>query len=202
MATLSSAVTDLAPPSVSVTLAISPSTYKHGDSENAIPDLSVTATLDSSAPKPVTLQTWSTVFNPGLALKRRNFTAQDISQDPPTNIKLEITKGPRRPGFQHKKGSNDERYYVTLYPGQEVTVAKQPLQIVKRTKDDAPVFQAGHTYSLGLSEEGRKVQTWWWGTTDDVLDEVGGPPKDVSGIEGKGDIVLNMEEPVSFEIVE
>ncbi|RYP21190.1 hypothetical protein DL765_002329 [Monosporascus sp. GIB2] len=201
MATVSSAVTDLAPPSVSVVLTISPSTYKHGDSENAIPDLSVTATLGSSTPKPVTLHTWPTIFNPGLALRRRNFTAQDVSQDPPTNIKLEITKGPKRRGFQRKKGSYDEKYYVTLRPGQEVTVAKQPLNIVKRTKDGAPVFRAGHTYSLGLSDEGREVRSWWWGTTDDVLDEVDGPPKNVSGIEGKGDIVLNME-PVSFQIVE
>ncbi|RYP73600.1 hypothetical protein DL771_003488 [Monosporascus sp. 5C6A] len=201
MATVPSAITDLAPPSVSVALAISPSTYKHGDSENVVPELSIIATLDSSTPKPVTLQTWPTIFNPGLALKRRNFTAQDISQDPPTNVRLEITKGPKRPGIQRKKGSRDEAYYVTLHPGQEVTVAKQPLNVVKRSRDDAPVFRAGHRYSLGLSDEGRKVQTWWWGTTDDVLDEVGGPPKDVSGIKGKGDIVLIME-PVSFEIVE
>ncbi|RYO74751.1 hypothetical protein DL766_008371 [Monosporascus sp. MC13-8B] len=133
----------------------------HGDIENAIPDLSVTATLDSSAPKPVTLHTWSTIFNPGLALMGRNFTAQDISQDPPTNIKLEITKGPRRPEVQRRICSYDERYYVTLHPGQEVTVAKQPLNIVKRTKDGAHVFRAGHTYSLGLLDEGRMIRTWW-----------------------------------------
>lgn len=201
MVETSPAVTNLTPPSILVALAISPPTYKHSDSEKAIPELSITAILDSSAPQPVTLQTFSTIFNPQLALKRRSFTAQDISQYPPTNIKLEITKGPKRSGIQRKKGSADERYYVTLHPGQEATVAKEPLSIVKRIKDDAHVFQEGRTYSLGLSDKGKKVQTWWWGTTDDVLDEVGGPPKDVSGIEGEGDILLIMES-VTFEVVE
>ena len=199
MTSISFTIAGLPPPSVSVVMAISPSTYKHGDSEDAIPKLSVIATLDSSTPKPVTIQTWSTIFNPHLALKRRNFTAQDISQDPPTDIKLEITKGPQRSEFQRRKGSNDKKYYVTLHPGQAVAVAKEPLGIVKRTKDDAPVFQTGHTYCLGLSDEGKKVRTWWWGTADDVLDEVDGPPKDVSGIKGEGSIILLME-PVSFEI--
>ncbi|KAI1400240.1 hypothetical protein F4819DRAFT_487777 [Hypoxylon fuscum] len=201
MSTVSSAVIDLAPPSISVVLAISPSTYQHGDGEHAIPDLSITATLDASAPKPVTVQTWATIFNLDLALKRRNFIAQDISHDAPTNINLEITKGPKRPGFQRKKGSNDDKYYVMLHPGREVIVAEQPLNIVKRTKEDVYVFQAGHKYRLRLSDEGKNVRTWWWGTTDDVLDEIEGPSKDVSGIEGQGNIVL-IVEPVSFTIVE
>ncbi|KAI1454244.1 hypothetical protein F4805DRAFT_328691 [Annulohypoxylon moriforme] len=201
MGTASFPTVDLTPPSISVISTISPSTYKYGRDENSIPVLSLKATLDPQTPRPVTVQSWSTVFNPGLALKRRNFTVQDISQDPPTDINLEITKGPKRPGFQRRKGSNEEMYYVTLHPAQETTVAEHPLNIVERVKGDVPIFQAGHTYRLGLSDEGKNVRTWWWGTTDDILDEVDGPPKDVAGIEGHGNIVLSME-PVTFEVVE
>ncbi|KAI5921526.1 hypothetical protein F4810DRAFT_722093 [Camillea tinctor] len=203
MNNVSSAVMHPPPPSVSVALTISPSTYKRGDGDsgNAVPDLSVAATLDSSAPKPVTIRTWASILDPALALQRREFNAQDISQDPPANISLEIIKGPNRLPFKRKKGSYDEKYYVTLHPGQEVTVAKTPLGIVKRLKNGTPIFQAGHTYSLGLSDEGKNIGPWWWGVTDDVLDEVAGPRKKVSGIKGKGEIVLEME-PVSFKVVE
>lgn len=187
-------------PSVAVAMAISPSTYSHADGEDAVPNLSISATLDSAAAGSVTLQTWPTIFNPSLALKRRNFTARDISQEPPKSINLEITKGPKRPGFQRRKGSDDEKFYLTLHPGQEIRIADQPLNIVKRVKDDAPIFQASHTYSLELSDEGKEVRTWWWGTADDVLDEVDGPPKDVSSIEGKGAIILSTD-PVQFDIV-
>ncbi|KAI2626110.1 hypothetical protein GGS26DRAFT_191598 [Hypomontagnella submonticulosa] len=201
MGTASFATMNLTPPSISVVPTISPPTYKRGRGENSIPILSLKATLSPYAPSPVTIQSWATIFNLGLALKRRNFTAQDISQDPPVDINLEITKGPKRPGFQRKKGSDDEKYYVTLYPAQETAVAEHPLNIVERTKDGIPTFQAGHTYKLALSDEGKNVRTWWWGTTDDILDEVDGPPKDVAGIEGRGNIILLME-PVTFEVVE
>lgn len=109
---------DLTPPSISVVPPISPSTYKHGNDENSIPVLSIKATLDPFLSRPVTVQSWSTIFNPGLALKRRNFTAQDISQDPPTDINLEITKGPKRPGFQRKKRSDDEKYMAIQSPSE------------------------------------------------------------------------------------
>ncbi|KAI0384446.1 hypothetical protein F5Y04DRAFT_229796 [Hypomontagnella monticulosa] len=201
MGTASFATIDLASPSISVVPTISPSTYKHGEDEDSIPVLSLKATLDPNAPGPVTVQSWSTIFNLGLALKRHNFTAQDISRDPSADINLEITKGPKRSGFQRKKGSDDEKFYVTLHPARETAVAEHPLNIVKRTKGDMPIFEAGHRYRLGLSNEGKNIRTWWWGTTDDILDEVDGPPKDVTGIEGCGNIILSMEL-VTFEVIE
>ncbi|KAI6093187.1 hypothetical protein F4821DRAFT_222374 [Hypoxylon rubiginosum] len=85
MGTASFTTKDLIPPSISL--------------------VSTIATLDPYVPRPVTVQLWSTIFNPGLALKHHNFTVQDISQDPPTDINLDITKGPKRPGFQCKKGT-------------------------------------------------------------------------------------------------
>ncbi|KAF7517124.1 hypothetical protein G7054_g13901 [Neopestalotiopsis clavispora] len=194
---------ELAIPSISVDLAITPPEYSHQAGQDGIPSLSITATLAPSAPKPVTILTWPTIFNPSLALKRRNFTVQNISHDPPTPIKLEITKGPKRPAFQRRKGTSDEKYYITLHPGQKSTIAEQPLNIVQRTGSDGEthLFQPGNTYSLGVSEEGDKIRNWWWGTTDDVLDEVDGPPKDVSGIVGSGDILLSADL-VHFKICE
>ncbi|KAI1333604.1 hypothetical protein F5Y15DRAFT_340959 [Xylariaceae sp. FL0016] len=190
----------VASPSIAVVATITPSTYKRGESENAIPILSIKATLDASAPKPVTVNTWHTIFNLGLALKRRSFTVQDLTQNPPANISLEISKGPKRPDFRRIKGSGDEKYYVTLHPAQETIVAEHPLNIVRRTENELPVFRAGHVYQIGLSEEGIMVRDWWWGTTDDVLAEVGEPPEDVSDIRGTGSIELLME-PVVFKVV-
>ncbi|KAK9770176.1 hypothetical protein AB5N19_14178 [Seiridium cardinale] len=194
-------MTDITAPSIAVALVITPLTCSRAGGEDNIPELSVKATLDPSAPKPVTVLTWSTIFNPCLALKRRNFAAQDISQEPPTTIKLEISKGPKRAGFQRNRGSSDEKYYMTLQPGQEITAAIHPFDVIKRVRNNAFVFEAGHSYRLELSEEGEKVSTWWWGTTNDVLNEVGRPPKDISGIRGVGEIVLSME-PVTFQIAE
>ncbi|KAK6062712.1 hypothetical protein SCUP515_13091 [Seiridium cupressi] len=180
-------MTDITAPSTAVALVVTP--------------LTCSPTLDSSAPKPVTVLKWSTIFNPRLALKRRNFAAQDISQEPPTTIELEITKGPKRAGFQRNRGSSDEKYYMTLQPGQEITTAIHPFDVIERVRNNAYVFEAGHSYRLELSEEGRKVSTWWWGTTNDVLNEVGRPSKDISGIRGVGEIVLSVE-PVTFQMTE
>lgn len=187
--------------SISIGLAINPPNYSHQAGESTVPRLSITATLAPTAPKPVTVLTWPTIFNPSLALKRRNFTVQDISHDAPVTINLEITKGPKRPGFQRRKGTSDEKYYMTLYPGRQLTVADYPLNIIKRTGRDGEthIFQPGHTYSLGISDEGSKVKTWWWETTDEVLDEVDGPSKDVSSLKGSGSILLTAE-PAHFRI--
>lgn len=188
--------------SISVDLIINPPEYSHQDGESTVPSLFITATLAPTAPKPVTILTWPTIFNPTLALRRRNFAVQDITHDPPATVNLEITKGPKRPGFQRRKGARDEKYYLTLYPGQELHIADFPLNIVKRTTSDEEthLFESGHTYSFGISEEGSKVRTWWWGTTDEVLDEVDGPEKDVSGLKGTESILL-ISEPVKFRIL-
>ncbi|ETS79552.1 hypothetical protein PFICI_09405 [Pestalotiopsis fici W106-1] len=194
--------TEPAIPSISVRLAITPPEYSRQTGDAGFPTFTIVATLAPSAPKPITLMTWPTAFNPQLALKRRDFTAQNISRDPPEDIRLEITKGPSRLPYQPRRGSSDQRYYVTLYPGRELTIAEQPFNLVKRVDGEGVcIFQPGNTYRLGISDSGSKTGLWWWGTTDDILYEAGGPPYRIHHLKGKGDISL-ISEPVDFTIVE
>jgi hypothetical protein len=136
-------------PKISTTLSISPQDYIQGEESPTL-----TLTLNLSSPAPITIFTYFGIFNPRLALKRRNFTINDISTDPPTPIKLEITKGGKRPGFQRRKGCRDEEYYVTLYPGVDCKI-QCPFNVVGRMvrATGLPVFQSGHRYRLGVSED-------------------------------------------------
>ncbi|KAI1266002.1 hypothetical protein F5Y18DRAFT_34639 [Xylariaceae sp. FL1019] len=184
------------PPSINITLDISPSTYDQSDPDN-IPELTIKATLDSTTAKgPITILTYPTIFNPQLALKRRNFFVLDITEslNAPRYVNLEITKGPNRAALQRRKGHTDERFYLTLHPGVEHTLSV-PFNVVRRQPLDHSLgnglatekgFHAGHKYRLGVADESKDVKTWWWGTRDDVLDEKDGPVKDVSGMEGVG----------------
>ncbi|KAI0154751.1 hypothetical protein GGR57DRAFT_464924 [Xylariaceae sp. FL1272] len=185
-------------PSITVTLNISPPTYHQSNPDN-IPELTITATLDpTTAKEPITILTYSTIFNPPLALKRHNFFAFDITEnsETPKRINLEITKGPKRAALRRRKSRSDERFYITFHPGVEHTISV-PFNTARRQPASHSLsngevgekgFRAGHSYRLGVADEGRDIQTWWWGTRDDVLDEVDGPVKDVSRIEGKGNV--------------
>ncbi|CAJ2501535.1 Uu.00g043880.m01.CDS01 [Anthostomella pinea] len=195
-------------PSLEVALEISPSTYQQHDWEG-VPALSIRATLDPSVAGPITVMTFGTIFNPRLALQRRNFFAQEITSDPPRTVNFEMTKGPKRSALQRKKGSSDERHYITFHPGQEMIV-KQPFSIVRRSKTEVQVagsevgdrsFRVGHTYRFGVSEEGKEMKTWWWGTKDDGLDEPEGPCKDVANVQGEG-LVRITAHTAEFTIAE
>lgn len=137
------------------------------------------------------------------------FFAEDITSEPPQSIKIEITKGPQRVGYQHRRGGFDEKYHLTLLPNSPVTVSC-PFNLVRRTQRHAgeseseprPLFQPKHRYRLGISDSGA-VGLWWWGTCDDVLDEEEGPSKDQEreALKGRGPIKV-AAEPVEFSIDE
>jgi hypothetical protein len=183
-------------PTISTTLSLSPQHHIQGEESPTL-----TITLNLSAPAPITIFTFFGIFNPQLALRRRNFTAHDMSTGPPIPINLEITKGGKRGGFQRRKGSRDERYYVTLHPGVDHQI-QCPFNVVKMTArvTGLPVFQGGHGYRLGITE-GEKIRRWWWGTLDDVLldEEESYERSEPPGGEVPIDICA---DPIDFEVKE
>jgi len=198
-------------PSVSIDLSISPSS--HSLHSSTLPTFSVTAVLD--ADRPITDLTWPTILNPRLALKRTNFWAEDLTSDPHTPVALEITKGPKRPALQRRRGHPDKQYYLTLQPRIPVTVS-HPFNVVSRTdhresagdepraighdeRESAKVVEPGHRYRFGVAE-GEGIKTWWWGTEDDVLIPEDGV-HELEPIEGEAPIVFGKVAPVEFEIL-
>ena len=113
-------------PIISTTLSLPPQI----DVRDAEPPTLI-ITLNLTAPAPITILTWHEIFNPRLALKRRNLTLHDVSTEPPTPISLETTKGPRRSGLSRRKNCCDEKYYLTLYPGVVLEI-QYPFPVVHR----------------------------------------------------------------------
>ncbi|KAG9656981.1 hypothetical protein KCU95_g11873, partial [Aureobasidium melanogenum] len=182
-------------PTISTTLSLSSQIYVEQQT-------TLTITLNLTAPAPITIFTWPGIFNPQLALRRRNFTLHDMSTKPPTPIHLEITKGPKRPGFSRRKNNSDEKYYVTLYPGVDLEI-QYPFLIMHRNMPGTglPRFQVGHRYRFGITDEG-KVKSWWWGTRDDVLlDDDDEPYDDDEAARGESPIDIRAE-PIEFVVKE
>jgi hypothetical protein len=183
-------------PIISTKLSLSPQDYTQGEEPPTL-----TITLNLSSPAPVTIFTYFGIFNPGLALRRRNFTLQDVSIDPPTPINLEVTKGGKRPGFSRRKGSQDAKYYVTLYPGVDHEI-HCPFFVVRRMEQETslPMLHIGHRYRLGVSG-GENIGEWWWGTVDDVL--VGDEETHEEVKPTRGDVPIDIcADPVDFEVKE
>jgi hypothetical protein len=99
----------IAPPLIAVTLAINPPNFKLGT------DVELSVTAVSNATFPVTIFTWPSVFNLELAQKRGNF----VGVDRDTGMKLPMHDiQVQRRGFNHTLGGPDDKYHVTLEPGQ------------------------------------------------------------------------------------
>ena len=155
-------------PKLSATIGVTPSRFKAGTGLSDSPP-TLTLTVISFADQPITIFTWPTVFNLHLSQRRRNFTCIDLTSD--TYVFLELTKGPRRPGFSRSAGSSDERYFVTLEPGEPVTF-HAPFSLSCRPVEGSHAIMPDHTYRFAISE-GEKV--WWWryGKKADILTPVG-----------------------------
>jgi hypothetical protein len=157
--------------------------------------------LEFLFPAPITIFTYSRIFNTHLALQRRNFTLHDMSTNPPTPTDLEVIKGGKRPGFSRREGSRDAKYYVTLYPGIDHEI-QCPFFVVRRMEQETwlPVLHIGHRYRLGVYE-GEKIKGWWWGTVDDVLIGDEEPDGRVEPIGGEVPIDI-CADPVDLEVRE
>jgi hypothetical protein len=181
-------------PIISTKLSLSPQDYIQGE-ESPI----LTITLNLSGPAPITIFTYFGPFNADLALRRRNFTLQDILTDPPTPFNLELTKGGRRPGFSRRKGGRDAKYYITLYPGVDHKI-QCPFFVVRRTErvTSLPMLHTGHRYRLDVSE-GERIREWWWGTVDDVLVDGEESRERIEPTRGELPIYI-YADPVDFEV--
>lgn len=195
-------------PAVSVSLSISPAT--HDLQEATLPTLSITASLE--ADRPITVCTWPTILNPRLALKRTNFWAEDLSTEPPTTINLEITKGPRRAGFQRRRGHPDEQYYLTLQPQTPVTIS-HPFTVMNRLarhdaetrpsegdeRESGSATRPARRVRFGVAP-GQGIDKWWWGTMDEVLAPEDGTLLEVEPTEGEDPITFGEVAAIELEI--
>lgn len=181
-------------PTISTILSLPPDIYIEQQP-------TLTITLKLTAPAPITIFTWPTIFNPRLALRRHNFRLHDVSTEPPTPIHLESTKGPKRPGFSYRKNNFDEKYYVTLYPGVDFEI-QCPFLIMHRDMPGTglPRFHVGHRYRLRMTGE-EKVTSWWWGTKDDVLLDDDEPYDEHEAAEGENPINIHAD-PIEFVVEE
>jgi len=155
------------PPEISISLSIKPSSFVPGSAET--PTISITAT--SHATQPITIFTWPTIFHLQLAQRRKNFTCIDLTSNTP--VFLEITKGPRRPGFSRTKGAPDEKYFFTLEPETPLTFS-HPFILASRATDGDLAMAQGHRYRYAVSD-GEALHYWWYGRRDDIMAPKGQP---------------------------
>jgi hypothetical protein len=183
-------MTTPAQPSISIKLAIEPSSFLPGDAV----EISITAL--SHAPTPITIFTWPNVFNLKLAQKRANFKCVDLDTGEP--LFTELTKGPKRAGFNHERGSPDDKYHLTLEPGQPLKIS-HPFGLAIRPTDGRHAVTPGHRYAFEV-RQGEQVDWWREGRREDVLV----PPGEVDqiGESASGEsIILDTAGPIEFTVL-
>jgi hypothetical protein len=192
----------IVPPSISVTLAINPPSFKLG----TYVELSVTAVLNANAKFPITIFTWPSVFNLELAQMRGNFVGVD--RDTGMRLPMHDIQVQRR-GFSHTLGGPDDKYHITLEPGQPFRFnssfylphgppfreADSDLQ-----EEGHADLLPGHRYLLDIRKDYYDAYLWWKkGRKEDVLDL---PGQDRGGDWESGEpIVLSLDEPVEFKVL-
>jgi hypothetical protein len=183
------------PPSISIKLAVDPPSFSPGEAV----ELSITAV--SHATTPITIFTWPNVFNLKLAQTRANFNCVDLDTGEP--LFMELTKGPKRAGFNHERGSPDDKYHLTLEPGQPLKISESFGLAIQPT-DGRYAVTPGHQYVFAV-RQGEHVDWWREGRREDVLVPPGqsgqidesGPLGEASG----GPIVLSTAGPVEFAVL-
>ena len=178
------------PPEIAISMAIDPPNFVPGCSE--APTISITAT--SHATQPITIFTWPTIFNLQLAQRRKNFTCVDLTSNTP--VFLELTKGPRRPGFSRTKGTGDDKYFFTLEPETPFTF-KDSFQLAFRPTEGDLALAQGHRYRYSVSD-GEALHHWWYGRRDDIMAPKG-QPRLLSEASGEP-ITLGSAASVEFEV--
>ncbi|KAI9667808.1 MAG: hypothetical protein M1821_000627 [Bathelium mastoideum] len=177
------------PPSISVTLSIDPPSFAPGTAVN------LTVTTVSHAQTPITIFTWPNVFNLNLAQRRANFTCVDLNTGTP--VHLEITKGPKRPGFSRELGGRDDAYFCTLEPEEPMTF-QGSFMLASRMSDGSHTVVPGHRYRFGV-REGEKVKWWREGRKEEVMS----PSGEASGLGDASGEPINVDAvAVEFEVKE
>lgn len=174
------------PPSISATLALDPPNFKEGEAV----ELSITAVSHASGP--ITILTYSTVFNVPLAQRLRGFGGNFHCVDLDTNtpLRLQTDACHMREPICHKLDDSDSQYFHTLHPG-EAYKFSGPCVVPHRE------LVPGHRYRLSVSEE-EEVEWWREGTKEEVLESPGHELPDRM-LEPSGEpIILNHVEPIEF----
>jgi len=97
-------------PRIAIGLTITPPTLVLGENK---PTLRITATL-LGATRPITIFAYSSIFNIRRAMQRTSFTCEDLTAG--VSVSLEQDVKIQRPGFQHYRGSYDDKHHFTLKP--------------------------------------------------------------------------------------
>lgn len=210
----SSLTTNMVEPTLEIHLLISPPIFslsQIANKEVLPPTLTTTATLHHD--KPVTLYTWPSIFNLKLAQVRHNFFCYDISSSNYQDAKpidLAVYNAGKQAGtISRRIGSKDDKFWVTLYPNQQVTFAEK---FALATRDGSlirwdVVLKAGHRYRYGIKRMFLKDSVKWLDgvTREDVMTEKTGREKEIwrEGFE-KRELIVPRDggDVVEFEVVE
>lgn len=178
-------------PVLLVQMYIEPSRFRISSDPSLDPpsiSLKVTSTLD----RPVTIFTWPTVFNLDLSQRRSNFSCQDLTTE--SDINLELTKGPKRPGFSRKAGGRDDAYFITLEP-LVATTFTAPFKLAG-WKD---VLCPSHRYRFAV-KDGEHVKWWRYGRKVDLMASEG--EQAGLGEASGGPIALKVSNAAEFAVLE
>jgi len=180
------------PPSIAITLAINPPNFRMND------PVELSVTVISNASSPITVFTWPSILNPKLRQRQGDLVGFD--QDTLEPLLLH-TIDMSRLAYNHTLGSGDDKYHVTLEPGQPWTI-KTPFAIAR--KFTSPLLQGlpmplpGHRYLVDLAPDERLI--WWaMGRKEDVMCLPGCNERSCEG-DGKS-IPLSLDKPVEFKIL-
>jgi hypothetical protein len=146
------------PPSIAITLAINPPAFALNT------DLEISVTAVTNVSYPITIFTWPYVFNLGLAQVRGNFEGWDRD----TGMRLPMQEiAIDRAGYDHRLGSRDDEYQVTLEPrkpkkfnstfflahGLSPRRAERLAEGMRYLAEDEAELLPGHRYLLDIRED-------------------------------------------------
>lgn len=157
------------PPGLSINLALSQNSFEPASPDH--PPVSISLTVTSHATQAITIFTWPTIFNLDLSQKRANFECIDhVSNEP---LRLELTKGPKRPAFSRESGGIDDAFFRTLEPETPVTF-NAAFKLAGRSTEGRNAIVPGHRYRFAV-RDGETVSWWRYGRKEDVMTPAGTP---------------------------
>lgn len=178
-------------PSISITLAITPPRF----SLNPSPQPTITLTAVSHHHEPITPFAQPTIFNLGLSQRRSIFMCQDITVPDRKPLRLDITKGGKRPAFNRELGGSDDHFFGTLHP-ETPTEFQEVFRLANRS-GYGNTLEIGHRYWSGI-KEGEVIPWWRVGGKADVMAPQG---ERASLGEASGEPITLKAEGVDFEVI-
>ena len=156
--------------------------------------MSVTAV--SNASYPITVITWPSILNPGLAQLRRNFRGFDRDTARPLPMRSMFIK---RVPYGMVLGGADDAFFVTLEPAQPARFNATFGLAHDKAMDYGHFALPGHRYLIDVAP-GENVEWWKKGRKEDVLDLPRQPSRGGYHADGKP-ILLTIDEPIEFKLL-